>query len=177
MKTLTYDFTKLFAAVFLFTIVSMILVPEKSIAQDLDPEADKVLTAGENLFNCMKEKNYTGIWQGLTKESREDIVKNVMKQATKSGERVPADQIADDFDHGGVLAKAYWDAYVNFFNPDMVLTMSTWRIQVIEKNYAEISLQFRKADKPAILKLKKENGVWRVGLEETFSYVRELLSR
>ncbi len=44
----------------------------------------------------------------------------------------------------------------------------------IEKNEAEIFLQNKTSEKPAILKMFKENNEWKVGLEESFG-ARKLL--
>jgi hypothetical protein len=38
----------------------------------------------------------------------------------------------------------------------------------IEKDKAEIILQYRKSEKPAILKMFKEDNEWKVGLDESF---------
>jgi hypothetical protein len=39
----------------------------------------------------------------------------------------------------------------------------------VSKDRAQINVTYRKAEKPAIIQMYKEEGRWRVGLAETFS--------
>jgi uncharacterized protein involved in type VI secretion and phage assembly len=39
----------------------------------------------------------------------------------------------------------------------------------VQKNRAEIILRYQKSDHDALLKLFREEGLWKVGLDETFS--------
>jgi hypothetical protein len=54
----------------------------------------------------------------------------------------------------------------------MVLEECDWKMGNIKKSEAEIVLQYKKSDKPAILKMYKENDEWKVGLEESFRVLK-----
>jgi hypothetical protein len=73
------------------------------------------------------------------------------------------------------LAKAYWNSYLNAFDPDSILEQSKWDLGAIKKDKAEISILYKKSAKPAVLLIYMEGNVWEVGLEETFGS-RNLLS-
>jgi len=161
--------------VFLLAIVLLVaaavhlrLIPATAQSQTLNPVAEEVLGAAESVFKSMKAKDYPAIWQGLTRETKNEIVASVRKGTKKAGQEYTAEKLAQDFASGGPQAKAYWDAYFNVFNPDMVLEDSKWSMGPIEKNVAAVIVQYKKSDKPAILILKKEGGAWRLGLDETF---------
>lgn len=143
-------------------------------AQNDHPEAEAILTAAEGVFKAMKEKDYRGLWQGLTAKTRDEIVASVIKEAKKREQALNAgeDDLKRDFAEGGTNAQDYWNAYTSVFNPDMVLRESRWSLAEVKKDRAVVSILYRKAEHPALLQLKKEDGAWRVGLEETFSYIR-----
>ena len=73
------------------------------------------------------------------------------------------------------MAKAYWNSYLNAFDPDRVLEQSKWDIGAIKKDKAELNILYKKSAKPAVLLIYMEGNVWEVGLEETFGS-RNLLS-
>ena len=73
------------------------------------------------------------------------------------------------------MAKAYWNSYLNAFDPDRVLKQSKWDIGAMKKDKAEINILYKKSAKPAVLLIYMEGNVWEVGLEETFGS-RNLLS-
>jgi len=148
--------------------VHLQLIPATAYSQSVSPAAEEVLGAAESVFKFMKDKDYPAIWQGLTMETRNEIVASVRKAAKKTGQEYTAEQLVQDFAIGGPQAKAYWEAYLNVFNPDMVLEDCKWSMGPIEKNVAAVIVQYKKSDKPAILILKKEGGAWRLGLDETF---------
>ncbi len=137
-------------------------------AQATNSVADEVLTAADKVFRDMKAKDYPAIWQGLTAKSRDEVVTRVRKGASKAGHEFTPEQLAQDFAAGGPQAQAYWDAYLEVFNPDMVLEESTWSMGPVEKNVASVIIQYKKSDNPAIIILRKEDGAWRFGLYETF---------
>ncbi len=137
-------------------------------AQVVSPIVEEILNAAETVFKYMKARDYPAIWQALTLATKNEIVASVRKETKKAGQDYAPEQVAQDFTSGGPLAKAYWDAYLNVFNPDMVLEDSKWSIGPIEKNAATVIVQYKKSDKPALLILKKEDGAWRLGLDETF---------
>lgn len=73
------------------------------------------------------------------------------------------------------MAKAYWNSYLNAFDPDRVLEQSKWDIGAMKKDKAELNILYKKSAKPAVLLIYMEGNVWEVGLEETFGS-RNLLS-
>jgi len=133
-----------------------------------DSKIHNVLFSAESLFKAMKERNYTEVWKYLSAKSKSIIVDDVYRAAVKLGSKPSKKQLNDDFASGGSTARTYWDSYMNSFDPDMVLEHSTWKINIVKKVYAEINILYIKSDKPAILQLFKEDGMWKVGLEETF---------
>jgi len=133
-----------------------------------DADIDNVLFSAESLFKALKEKNHTEVWKFLTAKSKSIIVDDVFREAKKLGSKVSKGQLSDDFASGGPIARAYWNSFVETFDPDVVLEHSTWKLNVVKDEYAEINILYKKADKPAILKVFKEDRMWKVGLEETF---------
>jgi len=164
---------KKFLIHYLFLTLFLISSPCPSThAQGPAGEADKILSAAETHFTLLKERRYREIWAGLTAKTQESITERVIKESAKRGASLTNKQTLSDFTAGGPLSKAYWDAYASTFNPDMALQESTWKMGTIKKDYAEVSIQHKKAEKPAILQMKKEGGAWKVGLEETFGVLR-----
>ncbi|MCX7982387.1 MAG: hypothetical protein N2572_05710 [Syntrophales bacterium] len=145
---------------------------QAAFAQIQPKEHEIIVATAEKLFFAMKEKNYTDIWRLITKKSKEEICSNVIKAAKKHGETLQTSQVAQDFAEGGPIAQAYWNAYLDVFNPDMVLKESAWQMGEVKKKEAIIILQHKKAERPARLQMKKEDDQWKVGLEETFGILR-----
>lgn len=50
----------------------------------------------------------------------------------------------------------------------MVLNHCSWEIKSIKEKKAIIKLTYEKSERPALLKMFKEKGKWKVGLVETF---------
>ena len=165
---------KTIRTLFLLFISIFILTISISIAS-ADKEQDNILSSAESLFKMMKEKNYSKIWLYLSNASRNSITndsyKNIMKYEEGSGRemRYSREQIGVDFSNGGTIAQAYWNSYLDVFNPDIVLEQSRWKMGKVSKDRAQINVTYRKAEKPAIIQMYKEEGRWRVGLAETFS--------
>lgn len=134
--------------------------------QASDNELDNVIAAAESLFKALQQKDYPKIWTCLSIKSRDTIVSDTCT-AIKSPS-CSKTSISDDFSRGGTLSMAYWDAYVKYFNPGMVLEESRWEMGSIKGDRAEIIITYKKAQKPATLYMTKEDGMWRVGLTESF---------
>ncbi len=164
----------LLAAVLVFIAASHFKI-FKAGAQSVSPAAEAVLNAAEGVFKAMKARDYPAIWEGLTAKSRDEIVASVRKGAAKAGTEFAPEQLRQDFAAGGPQAKAYWDAYLEVFNPDMILEQSKWSLGTIKDDAAAVITHYRKSENPAILILKKEGGAWRLGLEETFGPRKWLL--
>lgn len=133
------------------------------------PQEDSILTTTENLFQFMKTRNYAAIWENISIKTRKIIIGDVQKAVKKkTGNGLGYTEVEKDFVAGGALAKSYWDSYLSVFDPEIVLLQSKWAMGKIEKNEAEVILHYKKSEKPAVIKIFRENDAWRVGLEETF---------
>lgn len=131
-------------------------------------EVDAVLTAAESLFVKLKAKEYKTVWGLLTEKSKETIADDTYKSLTKAGGTPSRDVISSDFSRGGPVSDAYWQGFLGVFDPDMALGQSAWRMGMLKNDRAEINILYKKSEKPAVLKMFKEKGLWKVGLVETF---------
>jgi hypothetical protein len=155
-------------------LVSALLTPPVQ-ARGPDGDVNALLFSAESLFKSMKQKNYPEVWRYLSEESRKGAIEQVYKSLRKANLDLDRAQIGDDFKAGGELAQAYWDAYLKIFDPDTVLEQSKWDVGPVKGDRAVVNILYRKSKNPAVLKLYREDGVWRVGLEETFRPRRWLL--
>ncbi len=137
-------------------------------------EINSLLLSAESLFKSMKNKEYTAIWSVLTAKSKKIIIKNVYRESSKTSEGYSKEKIRSDFTKGGIIAKTYWDSFLMEFDPDMVLESSKWKVETIKNKIAIISIHYKESKKPALLKMYKEEGLWKTGIEETFG-VRKIL--
>ena len=150
----------------LFALVLQAPLPAQEKA--INPEQDAILAAAEDIFNFMKNKEYVSIWNLLSMKSKESIVDSVYKESKKLGTEYNKDDLMKDFSSGGANAQAYWNSFLNVFNPSMALDECLWRMGAIEKDYAEVIMLHKKSKNPALVKMYKENNGWKVGLEESF---------
>lgn len=116
----------------------------------------------------MKDKDYPKIWMLLTQKSKNTIIDDVYKAEAKAGIQHSKEQINSDFSTGGFLSSQYWNSYIDNFNPEIVLEQSKWEMGKIDRGKAEIIIRYKKSERPAEIKMFKEDGVWKVGLVETF---------
>lgn len=129
----------------------------------------KALDNAEILFKQLQAHKYIGVWNSMTEKSHDTIVGDVYDSIRKAGDAaVTRKDIAADFAECGSLCTSYWSSFMQYFDPRTVLDDSTWSTGESDKNYCEIILQYKDAPKPAILKMYKENGSWKVGLTESF---------
>jgi hypothetical protein len=149
-------------------IITALLFISTALAKPSEEEVSQVFASAETLFKAMAERNYTVIWQSLTAKTHQKTVDSVYKASSRKGIQIEKDEILADFVKGGEIAKAYWDSYLNAFDPEMALKQSNWTINTLKKDAAEINILYKKSSKPAILQLYHEDHTWKVGLEETF---------
>jgi hypothetical protein len=160
--------------VFIFPIILSLLIAFPVYAQSTGDQLDAVLTPAESFFKSLKEKDYTKIWILLSQKSQETIVDDVFKEILKNQSsqttavEYSREQVLADFKVGGSLSREYWNSFLEYFNPDLVLNQSKWDIGTVKKDKAEISIKYKKSENPALLKMFKENNAWKVGLVETF---------
>ena len=117
----------------------------------------------------MRAHDYPAIWALLSSESRKTIVGDVVKGSgpDRAG-KADAAEIERDFARGGAVARAYWGGYLLEFDPDTALVDSRWEMGEVRGDSAEIQITFKGSERPAVLKMIREGGVWKVGLIETF---------
>jgi hypothetical protein len=163
-------------AIVVFIIYGLLFFSLPLVVYAGDNDVNDVLSSAESLFKAMKEKNYVEIWKFLTVKSKASITDDVYEESVKEGYKYSKEQINHDLATGGPIAKAYWDSYLSIFNPDIVLEHSTWKMNAIKKEYAEINIHYKKSENPAILQMFNEDGIWKVGLEETFR-TRKLMNK
>jgi len=133
-----------------------------------EEEINSVLASAESLFKAMRDRRYSTIWKTITDKSKKRIIDSTYAELKKAGNETRKENIEDDFREGEEISRAYWEGYLQVFNPQIVLEQSRWAIGVIGRDKAEISIHFKKSKHPAILKLFRENNEWKVGLDETF---------
>ena len=145
-------------------------VPAVLWTADTGADIDDILTAAESTFQNMAKKDYVALWGGLTAETRRNIIRNVRKARDKAGlPDYSEERIRKDYETGGEIAQDYWGDYLSQFDPAMVLAESRWTMGEIKKDRAEIAIRYKKSEHDAILKMFREGGAWKVGLDETFS--------
>jgi hypothetical protein len=146
-----------------------LLLPGQMQAAADARDVDGVLTAAESVFQSMSRAAYPALWAGLTVQTRKSIIQSVHKSLAKAGLDYTEEDIGADFASGSALARDYWTNYVLQFEPRLVLEESKWTMGTIKKDSAEIIIRYKKSDRDAVLKLFREEGQWKVGLDETFS--------
>jgi len=161
-------FMHTFLSIFFFIISwSVILCPVSAAAQK-NNSVNLVLESAEEFFLSLKDHNFILSWQLLTKKSRETIIRDVYKASRKMGGETSKEDIVRDFQSSGVISVSYWNAFLDSFDPDMVLKESLWEIGFVKNDKAEIVITHRKSREPAVLRISREDGIWKVGLVETF---------
>ncbi len=175
-------------AVLFFVLELFNFHPAYAASLEDHPAVPGILSRAESLFQSMKSRDYPAIFAALSARSRETIVAETssslaaaVKQAAP-GKPPAADTpsaiatnpspgpeaVRNDFVVGGPIARDYWDAFLRRFDPDVALEHSRWQIGSVGKDRAEILLTRHGADRPAVLKMFRENGGWKAGLVETF---------
>ena len=151
-------------------LVLMSCPPARSASPEDHPAVPAILDRAESLFLSMKARDYPAIFAALSAKSRETIVEETAS-ALAAGAKNPApgpEAVRADFVAGGPIARDYWDAFLRRFDPGVALEHSRWEIGSVGNDRAEVLLTRHGADRPATLKMFRENGDWKVGLVETF---------
>jgi len=135
-----------------------------------DPKEEaEILDAAESVFLNMAKRDFPALWRGLTADTQRAIVRNTHKAVVKEGKTISEEEVRADFEKGGGIALEYWGGYLSRFDPKTVLEESRWTFGEFKKDRAEILLRHKKSDYDAHLKMFREGGLWKVGLDETFS--------
>jgi hypothetical protein len=152
----------------IFVIFLIVQLSTHIHAEDLNNEEGTILTSAESLFKSMQKKDYAQIWRSLSQESRDTIVQDTYKALNPNSGVYSEESLGKDFTTGGSLSTAYWNAFLQKFDPMMVLEQSRWEMESIKSDKAEIRIIYKKAQSPAFLKMFKEDGLWKAGLVESF---------
>lgn len=119
----------------------------------------------------MKDRDYALLFSHLTEVSRSEIIDETRKAIAARGAAPPAaGAVERDFREGGPIAKAYWEGFLRHFDPDAALERSRWAMGEVRGNEAHVLITHEGSDRPAVIRLRRENGVWKVGLRETFRH-------
>jgi hypothetical protein len=137
-------------------------------AEDHDRSTATILNSAEKFFISLREREFDIVWGLLSEKSHKTIINDVYKDLRKFGSGIKKENIVSDFNSNGALFKNYWFSFLSNFNPETVLEQSLWEMGNIKKNKAEIILTHKKSEMPTRLKMYKENGIWKIGLVETF---------
>jgi len=151
----------------IFPLFLCFAIPCTLKAQDND-SIKAVLDSAEKYFILLRAREYKDVWGLLSEKSQKTIIKDVYKASNKIGANTTIEDIRRDFDNSGLISRNYWNAFLDTFDPALILEESRWEIGFIEAKEAEIIIKYRKSEQSARLKLFKENNKWKVGLVETF---------
>lgn len=130
---------------------------------------DRILSSLESTLMAMQGRDYRGIWTRLSAASRNRIVDDTRKAIAQTGREDPSPgAIESDFREGGPLARNYWDGFLLRFDPNAALQESRWEMGTGGEDEAYVLITHKGAEKPAVVRLFREDGGWKVGLVETF---------
>lgn len=134
-------------------------------------EDNAVLDTADKFFSKLDNNDYPDLWHALSKTSKNKIADDILdayKDDKKNQYNITIKDIVADFDKCGNICNSYWMGFSRSFSAREVTMNSEWSIGKSEKDYYEIVLRNKKAQYPAILKIYKEDGAWKVGLTESF---------
>jgi hypothetical protein len=132
------------------------------------PHPDVIVIAAESFFIALKNKNYTAIWEVLSRNSRRAVLHDAAEEYQKQGLTVEKEKLAADFRDGGTAAGDYWHSVSAVFDPDIALEQCRWKMGKMGENEAEIVLHCGDSVNQMVLKLYRESGKWKFGWEESF---------
>lgn len=130
---------------------------------------NRAVSAAEATFQAMKARDYPGIWGRLTAKSRETVADETFKALAEEGKTgAGRDALLADFRDGGPVARSYWDAFLAHFNPDTALAESRWEAAETGTGDVLVLITFKTSDRPAAVRMSREDGAWKFGLVESF---------
>lgn len=129
----------------------------------------QILAAAEGAFRAMKARDYPAIWASLSETSRKTILEETHRTIVGKGiKAVTPEDLRRQFRDGGPIARGYWNGFFRRFDPDTALDRSRWEMGAVGQDWAEVRLTYEKSKRPALLKVVREEGAWKLGLVETF---------
>ena len=156
-------------------IVSLAVMSCNSYKSVVMPEdTGRILRHAEDIFIALKTRHFADVWGLLTEKSKATIVREVYNSSRKMGAGIKITTVTRHFETGSAIAESYWNAFLENFDPDWILRQSKWDIGYIKSNSAELSILYKRSDRPVRLRMFLEDGIWKVGLVETF-WARKLL--
>lgn len=153
----------------LIFIVSHIALENNSAAHDNEYKAlAPILSSAENFFISLKDREYNATWDLLSENSQKTIINDVYEVTRKVNGDINREDIIKDFNSRGKMFTHYWNSFHRSFDADMILEHSEWEMGFIRKEEAEIKITYNNSESPTILKMRKEQDSWKLGLAETF---------
>ena len=125
-----------------------------------------ILDSAEKFFISLKQGNLKTAWELLSEKSHKMIIDDVYTASKEAGIEIKKEDIIKDFNSNGAIFNNYWKAFLNNFNPDIVLKDRIWELEEIKLDYAVILL--KKDEVVTELQMYNENSQWKVGFVETF---------
>ena len=153
--------------------LALVLLTASSCARSTRPAEmaaiNGAVSAAEATFRAMKARDYRGIWERLTSNSRETIADETLEALVKEGKSGKGrEALVADFRDGGPVARNYWDAFLTQFNPDLALAESRWEAGETGQGRVLIRITHKTSYRAAAVQMVQEKGAWRFGLVETF---------
>lgn len=146
-----------------------IALVNNSAAHDVEYKAlAPILSSAERFFLSLKNSEYDTAWDLLSESSHKTIIRDVYEVTRKINGDINREDIFKDFNSRGRMFTNYWNSFQRSFDSDMILENSEWEMGVIRKDEAEIIITYNKSTSPTILKMLREQDLWKVGLAETF---------
>jgi len=153
-----------------FSLATLLLFPvSRTDASDQSLMADAILHSAEKFFLSLKELDFETAWDILSERSHESIIDDVYEASVKIGGILQREDVIRDFERRGVMFTNYWTSFLRTFDADIVIEQSLWKMGTIKERKAEIIIHYNKFSNPTTLRMLKENDMWKVGLNETFS--------
>lgn len=139
-------------------------------------EQGPVFSAVEKTFVLMGERKSRELWESISRKSRDGIVNDILRSCEARKISCDGEGLRADFARGGPAATIYWANYLGTFDPNSILKDSTWRLGAVTSREADVVIRHKDAERDAIIKVVKEDGAWKMGLEESFG-VRKWMMR
>ncbi|RJR14520.1 MAG: hypothetical protein C4581_14000 [Nitrospiraceae bacterium] len=127
-----------------------------------------IVNAADKFFLSLKDSKYETAWELLTASSHKAIISDVYDSSRKVNGEIEKEEIRKDFNSGGKMFTNYWNSFHRSFNFDMILENSEWEMGVVGKEEATIIIRHNNSEAPTLLRMRKEDDSWKVGLAETF---------
>jgi hypothetical protein len=154
---------------FIIPVTLLFLTSCQHVQKDLNhAEEDRILAAAEVFFSALKAGSFEDAWKLLTKKSRDRIIDDVYRSVRRKDNSVTKKDVEDDFNKNGILFQSYWNSFRAGIDVEGVLNESRWEMGQVEDYMAVIEIKHPASSGITRLKLYREQGLWKVGLVETF---------